>query len=464
MHRRRNQTVLALAFALASLSTPLLGDQPPVQEKSDLMKFMEQDYLLGTWGGGRPWLSERGVDFEFFYIGSMPSVFSGGREKETVYQGLLAMTVDLDSKRLAGYEGGHFHVGGLWLHGEKPFSDAFIGDLNKVNLIDYPNGERLWELWYEQRFLGTNLSLKAGLMSVDQDFIVPEVSSRIFVNQTFFFPTISFDVFDIPIYPTGFHGLPSSPLSSLGVKLRLDPCHSFYAQAAVYDGYPDMSRTGTRINLNSEEGALSYFEAGYKVNQSPDSTGLPGTYKVGGWYHTDEFYDNYNSILALSGVPGITATTHSGNYGVYATADQMLYRETDASDPAKQGLGLFARGGWSPKDRNLVEWAIDGGLVYKGPFPSRDWDAFGVSAAWMWMSDDIARAQRTINGFAPGTFSLVDYEGLLEFTYKAQLTAWWTLQPSVQWVLHPGGSEDDFATAMDDRDAWAVILMTTLRF
>ena len=113
------------------------ADAPP--EKSDFMKFMEQDYLFGKWGGARPWLSEHGVDFEFFYVGSMPSVVSGGREIDKVYQGLLAMTLDLDSKKLAGYEGGRFHVGGLWLHGEKPFSDAFIGDLNKVNLIDYPN-------------------------------------------------------------------------------------------------------------------------------------------------------------------------------------------------------------------------------------------------------------------------------------------------------------------------------------
>lgn len=420
------------------------------------MKFMEQDYLLGTWGGARSWLSQQGVDFEFFYVGTVPYVFAGGRDQNSVYQGLLAMTLDLDSKKLAGYEGGRFHVGGLWLHGEKPFSDRFIGDLNKVNLIDYPNSERLWELWYEQRFLGTNLSIKAGLMSVDQDFIQPEISSRIFVNQTFFFPTIAFDVFDIPGYPIGYHALPSSPLSSLGLRLRLDPCHSFFAQAAVYDGYPDPSRTGSRINLNSEEGALAYFEAGYKVNQGPDADGLPGTYKVGGWYHTDEFYDNYNTISALIAV-GPGPTTHSGNYGLYATADQVVYRESDAADPAKQGLGLFARGGWSPKDRNLVEWAADGGLVYRGLIPTRDWDALGFSAAWMWMSDDIARAQRLINTVVPGFFSPVDHEGLLELTYKAQITAWWTLQPSLQWVIHPGGSDAD-------RDAWAAILLTTLRF
>src|SRR5262245_38827228 len=239
----RKWTVLVLVLLTTISWIDLRAEEnagAPPPPDSALMKFMTQDYLLGTWGGRRTWLSEHGVDFEFFYIGSMPSVISGGKDIEKVYQGLLAMTMDLDSRKLAGYDGGHFHVGGLQLHGEKPFSDAFIGDLNKVNLIDYPNGSRLWELWYEQRFVGTNVGVKAGLLAVDQDFITPDVSSRVFVNQTFFFPTIVFNLFDIPLYPKGFHALPASPLSSPGVRVRVDPSDKFFAQAAVYDGYPDM--------------------------------------------------------------------------------------------------------------------------------------------------------------------------------------------------------------------------------
>lgn len=419
------------------------------------MRFASQDYLLGSWGGWRSTLSSNGVDFEFFYIGALPSVVSGGIEKETVYQGLMAMWMDLDSQKLLGYEGGHFHVSGLWLHGEKPFSDAFIGDLNKVSLIDYPNTLKLWELWYEQKFLENKIALKAGLLSVDRDFIRPEWSS-IFVNQTYFFPTIAFNIFDLPGYPVGRHALPTSPLSALGARLRIDPTESFFAQAAVYDGNPDRSSSGGEVHLDSEEGALAHFEAGYKLNQRKTDKGLPGTYKVGGWYHTDDFYDNYDTARAFAGL-GAGPTVHSGNYGIYATADQMLYRERDAEDAAKQGLGAFARGGYAPADRNLVEWALDGGLVYKGLIPSRDYDSFGITAAWMWMSPDLARGQRAVNAVAPGVFTPVDYEGLLEITYKAQLTAWWTLQPSVEWVIHPGGSSAH-------RDAWVIVLMTTLRF
>src|SRR5262249_42694694 len=141
----RNRIVLALMLFTALSGPKLPGEEAPAPPPtSEFMRFLTQDYMLGTWGGGRTWLSEHGVDFEFFYIGTVPSVVSGGRKRASVYQGLLAMTLDLDSKKLLGYDGGRFHASSLWLHGEKPFSDAYIGDLNKVNLIDYPNAFRLW--------------------------------------------------------------------------------------------------------------------------------------------------------------------------------------------------------------------------------------------------------------------------------------------------------------------------------
>src|SRR5437867_2951221 len=139
------------------------GEAPP---KSSLMQFLEQDYLFGNWGGLRTDLSKRGLDFEFFYIASNPHNLSGGIKTGSAYEGALLMLLDLDSKKLVGYDGGHFHVGGVWLHGDDHFSDEHIGDLNKVNLIDFPNAWRLWELWYEQKFWHDKLSLKVGQIAV----------------------------------------------------------------------------------------------------------------------------------------------------------------------------------------------------------------------------------------------------------------------------------------------------------
>ena len=104
-------------------------------------EFLERDYLLGDWGGWRTKLSRKGIDFEFFYGGSVPENLDGGIRRGGVYQGALLMTLDLNSEKLVGYEGGQFHVGSIWLHGEKPFSDKYVGDLNKVNLLDFKQTE-----------------------------------------------------------------------------------------------------------------------------------------------------------------------------------------------------------------------------------------------------------------------------------------------------------------------------------
>ncbi len=230
-----------------------------------------------------------------------------------------------------------------------------------------------------------------------------------------------------------------------------------FAWAGVYGGNPDTSFSGTRFNLSESEGALAYFETGYRLNQRKDDLGLPGNYKVGAYFHTGDFSDIYDTIAGAFGVTAGTKPPHPNNYGWYFLADQMVYREQGKEDPAQQGLVGFFRLGGAPKDRNLAQFGVDGGLVYKGLIPKRDWDTLAVAASYLEISDDIRRGQRAGNAVAPGSFVVSDYETVVEASYKAQVTAWWTVQPSVQRVFHPGGS-----SAI--RDAWAVIVMSTLRF
>ena len=456
-----------LALAVAALFTSIAafshaGDSSPANPpapSSPLERWFSQDYMLGDWGGLRTDLVDRGVEFEFFYLGSVPSNVSGGIKEGSVYQHALLLALDLDFEKLIAWKGANLHGSYVWLEGD-PFSNTYVGDLNKTNLVDFPEAFRMWELYLEQRLLGDTLTLKAGLMSVDRDFIVPELYNSLasinFLNQTFFYPTLAFNLWDIPGFPAGDHALPSTPYSSLGALVKWQPVDSFYLQAAVYDGYPDLGTTGTRWDLSDDQGALFYAEMGYRVNHGKDDTGLPGSYKLGGYYHTDDFFDVYDTIASLFGL-ALEPTTHEGNYGGYFLAEQMLFREGDHKDPARQGLVGFLRFSAAPSDRNLTQFGVDGGFVYKGLFPSRDYDTIGLAASYLQMSDDIRRAQRNANDVAPGAFVVADYEGVVELNYKLQLAAWWTLQPSLQYVIHPGGSKQI-------QNAWVLGVQTTLRF
>ena len=440
--------------------TGLRGEEskaPPPDSK--LMKFMTRDYLLGTWGGGRTWLSEHGADFEFVWFGALPSNVKGGFKVGSEWQGGLLMTLNLDSQKLAGYHGGNFGVSSLYIHNTRDFSPTHIGDFNKVSLLDFPDTFRLWELYYEQKFLSDRVSLKFGQLAIDRDFILPEFYNSLagitFLNQTFFYPTLAFNVWDVAGLPRGHHALASTPYGAPGVRLRVDATERWVAQVGAYDGLPDTSYSGTRVNLNEKEGALLYFELGYRLNQAKSDTGLKANYKLGAYYHTDDFQDMNQAALAAFGAFGGPVRQHSGTYGIYFLADQQLYQETGRDDPASQGLVGFFRVAGAPADRNLTQFGIDGGLVYKGLIPSRDWDTLGLAGSYLEMSDDFADAYSAVGLPRP------DYEAAIELSYKAQLTAWWTLQPSLQYTFHPGGRTDP--TRKID-DSLAIILMTTLRF
>lgn len=445
-------------YLLLAFLSPLAGFAQT--NDSALYRWATQDYMLGDWGGVRSKLADHGVGFEFFYAGSLPENLAGGLRTGGVYQGAVLATMDLDSEKLLGYEGGDFHASGLWLHGQKPFSANYSGDLNRVNLLDFDNALRLGELWYQQKFFGSRLAIKFGELAIDSDFIVPEYYSSAcqftLINQTFFYPSLPYNVFDIPGFPATSHGLSTTPYATPGAVIHWDPAEKIYLQYGLYSGSPDRSAAGAQFPISRSDGALNYFEVGYRHNPGTNNPGLGGSYKLGAYYHTSSFVDTYQGVFYAAGITP-TPQRHDGNYGVYLLAEQQLFLEQGKADPAQQGLTGFVRALGAPADRNLMQLELDGGLVYRGLIPTRDWDTLALAGSYLKISDDIRRAQRDINAFAPGSFVPADYEGVIELSYKVQATAWWTVQGSLQHVFHPGGSS---AT----RDATVFILQTTLRF
>jgi porin len=197
------------------------------------------------------------------------------------------------------------------------------------------------------------------------------------------------------------------------------------------------------------------------MNQGKDDTGLPGNIKLGGFYHSSDFADNISLFRAQVGAGPVVF--HPNTFGGYLLFDQTLFREQGKDDPAHQGLVGFFRTEGAPSDRNLTQFGLDGGLVYKGLIPTRDYDTLALAGSYLQMSSDIRQGQHYINTLAPGTYTqFADYEGAIEVDYKAQLTAWWTLQFAVERVLHPGGHIQ--AGNGNPPDAWAFIIATTLRF
>lgn len=398
----------------------------------------EREHLLGDPGGWRSRAVERGMHLQAGYIGEVFGNVSGGIKRGVVYEGLGEIAVDLDLEKLAGtWPGALLRTSFLCPHGRSP-SGQLAGDLQTLSNIDAYDSPLLYELWLDQSLWDNRLSIRAGQLLADTEFAGSNYGALL-LNSSFGWPAF--------ISGNALNTGPAYSRAASGLRVRARLAEDGYIQAGIYDGdtfdsaegNPRRNRHGLRWRLNSEQGAFAIAETGWRINQGTNASGLSGTYKLGAWLHTADFADLEDDTRS-----------HSGNHGFYVAADQMLWRENNTDD--EQGLGLFFRGGCSPEDRSAFAFTIDTGLHYRGLFPGRDDDALALGFAYVNISDDIRRAERTA-----GASVLSDYELAVELTYQINVTPWLGLQPDVQWIRHPGGSG-----ALDD--ALVIGLRTRVTF
>ena len=84
------------------------------------------------------------------------------------------MVLQLDTKRAFGWYGGTFNVSALQIHGSNLSADNLL-TLQTASGIEADRSTRLWELWYQQKFLEEDrLDIKIGQQSLDQEFMVSQ--------------------------------------------------------------------------------------------------------------------------------------------------------------------------------------------------------------------------------------------------------------------------------------------------
>jgi len=412
----------------------------------------ESDHLTGNWGGLRDRLVERGVHFSAGYAGEWLANISGGLRRGSVYEGLFELGLDLDTEKLGLWPGGTLHVSGLNPHGTS-LSGRYVGDLLTVSNIDAYDSFRLYDFWYDQTLFEGRFSLRFGELLADEEFAGTEPGGH-FLNSAFGWPAF--------ISGNTLNTGPAFYAAAPGLRLRYQPADSVFVQAGIYDGdsfdspvgNPRVNRSGTHLHLSGAQGYFAMAESGYQLNQGEDSKGLPGEYKIGLWMHSGSFESNFED---RNGDPlaatGLGPREHSKNYGVYAAAQQMLWREE-----GKEGLYGFLRAGNSPADRSLFEAVIDGGFNYQGLVPGREQDILGIGAVYARISRDVRRHEQldaALNGAVYPGFA--DHETALECFYSIRLKPWWELKPDFQWIFNPGG-------AADASDAVVIGVRTTLVF
>ena len=395
---------------------------------------VEADHMTGDWAGLRSQLVHRGVHLQAGYSGEVLGNLSGGLKRGAIYEGLLEMSLRVDTERAGLWRGGTFQLSSLFPHG-RGFSENYVGDLLTVSNIEAYESWRLYDLWYEHAF-GEGLSARIGQFTADEEFAYTEPGGN-FLNSVFGWPAF--------ISGNTLNTGPAFYVAAPGIRFNYEPTKEVFVRAAVFDGDtfdnpegdPRPNHSGTRFQMSAAQGFFGIAETGYRLNRGEKADGLPGQYVIGLWGHSGDFSSNLEDEAGeVFVVSGREPRAHSRNYGVYATAQQMLWREEE-----EQGLFAFLRAGTSPKDRSLFELVVDGGITVQGMIPTRDDDVAGVAAAYARISRDLRRAEQLdaeVNGTEYPGFS--DHETVLEAFYTIQLAKWWTLQPDFQWVFNPGGN------------------------
>jgi porin len=373
----------------------------------------ERSNLLGDIGGLRTTLDGAGIQLGLTETSEVLGNGSGGRARGVIYDGLTEMSLGMDFGRAIGLDGGTFNVSALQLHG-RGLTTTNVPSLAPISNIEANATTRLFELWYQQSFLGGKLDVKAGQQSADLEFMTT-LYGALFVNASFGWPTLPGA--DLPA------GGPAYPLSALAVRLRAHPTDDLTVLVAAFNGSPaglgpgdPQLRNPSGTNFDADSGLFVIGEAQYAANPG----GLPGTYKLGGWYNSNTFPAGAMRPTRL----------YRGDWSAYAVIDQLVYRPDPASDG---GAWVLLRAMGAPGARNQVDAFVDGGVSWKGVF-GRDNDTAGLGFGWTRIS---AAARSTDLLFRRSS------EFLLEATYQAQVTPWWSVQPDVQYVFSPGAGIAD---------------------
>jgi porin len=393
-------------------------------------------------GGLRPALANYGVTLTILENVEVFGSLTGGVRQSVEPKGLTTVTLQMDTEKAFGLKGGTLNVSGLQVYGGQLNEDDLLV-LQTLSDIDAPEGVRLWELWYQQKF-GDKFDVKIGEQSLDEEFIIAPSGNSLFINGVSGWPGLP--TVNLP------GGGPAYPLAGLGIRGRAQVTDSITVLAGVFNGSPIPFNSPNTpasnphgVSFPLDTGTLAIAELQYALGSSASGKAnadgpLPGVYKLGAWYDSTKFddqqTDNMGLPLASPQSDGDPAE-HHGDFSLYGVMDQMVWR---SKDDTNRSVNVFFRPMFTPfQDRNLVSASINAGFALKAPLPTRDNDAFGVEMGTVWASSGASAFDRQQQFFQPSVFTPIrSNETFLEATYQLQVVPSWVIQPDVQYFINPG--------------------------
>ncbi len=350
---------------------------------------------------------------EFTATGELWQNTRGGARTGGWWNTLVDLGLTCDTAALGGPANSSVYVQAQWVQ-NRSASECFAGTtgaFNPVSGLMAGNHVRVFNLYYRQSWRAGAVTLKLGQLALDDDFMTSD-SAALFANAAFgALPSqVSTSLSARCGHTAAF---PLYAVASPGLHFQLAPPGRWSWQLAIYDGGPGAdtpANHGFSWNAAAHSGVLVFTEAGHDYAVASHTASV----HLGVSYHSGQF-DDLTARACPRSEPSVR-----GLYGVYVVNEMVIVAGQDAPR-----LTAFVRAGLSPQqDRTVVTTSFDAGLDWHGPFARRLADVAGVAVSVSEFGRDYRRtagSDRT--------------ETTVEFTYKAQLTAHWTLQPDAQFLV-----------------------------
>lgn len=389
-------------------------------------------------------LEQKGVTISVQSISDMFGNTMGGIGKGGAYAGLLTFGTDVDLEKAFGWEGASFNSTWFWSYGNN-LTTKYIGNPLFVTGIAVNPSFRCYQLSFEQQFFQGAFSIEAGELALNREFCIAQ-TAEIFINNTFAVPALFLGNFP--------NGGPIYPMATPGIRLALHPYSWLTIRSALAQANPfsqESNPNNFNWNFGPAGGLLSFNEVETTWNAEPDSKGLTGVGRAGFWIQTGESPPTPPPGQFVYGAP----SANPYGTGFYGIIDQQLTNpgHMENSQQAdsytalpytkvgqkktvfKEGLSMFCRVGFSPQQTSVVSLYADGGFVYTGLFPGRKKDKLGLAFAYAKMGPDSV-SQAGAAGLKGASF-----ESVAELSYSWIISKSMTIQPDIEYIMHPNGTE-----------------------
>lgn len=345
------------------------------------------------------------------YTADVAGPVSGGASQAGRFLDNLMIEGDLDLDKAVGWAGATAHVSLLNNAGGTP--NDLVGTLQGINNIEVSRPRaKVYEAWLQQDI--GRVSVRAGLYDLNSEFYTTDTAGLLIAPP-----------FGIgsELAATGPNGPSIFPSTSLGLRVRIAPTDTTYLQAAAINAMAGVIGDPGGVDTDFDEGALLAAEAGW--------TGR-GKVAAGLWRYTTDQDDLVDVDAAGDPAPRTAA-------GAYLLVEQPLRR----AQGEVRAVAGFLRLGVSDGDTTPFKGGAQAGLLMTQVFGGRPDSALSLGVAYGGLSD---KFQQTL---AAGGLSAASSESTIEVTYADQVAPRLSLQPSLQYVVHPGG----------DRNAEAAVVL-----